>query len=159
MARLVPRQARYPDGRELPAIVSTLDRLGNVSCVGLLLASWWLWRQLPATVPIHYAPTGRPDGWGDRSVLLILPAIAIGLYWMLTALARHPGLHGSVNVSSSNPAERDRQFFLAVRVRVPAIVSSESGDREHRVTRPSERSDDSRPLVRCPSSVSAAAAA
>jgi hypothetical protein len=106
---------RYRDGRALPGIVRALDLLSAATCVALLAFAAWAWPHLPRVVPIHFGASGNPDGWGDRAWLLVTVGFAAGTFWLLTALARHRDLHGSVITSSSEPAERDRQFFLAVR--------------------------------------------
>jgi len=48
------------------------------------------WNDLPARVPVHFGLNGHPDGFGSKSVLLFLPATAILLYVVLTAVARFP---------------------------------------------------------------------
>ena len=55
--------------------------------VGLALFSY---SSLPASIPTHFALGGEPDGWGPRWTILILPAIGLLLYSLLTILARFP---------------------------------------------------------------------
>ncbi len=40
--------------------------------------------------PIHFGLTGQPDGFGSKTILLVLPATAIVLYLALTVVARYP---------------------------------------------------------------------
>lgn len=100
----------------LPSIVHALDWLSAAICVALLGFAVWAWPQLPSVIPIHFGPSGQPDGWGGRAIVLLLPGLAIAMFWFLTAVARHRDLHGSVITSSPERGERDRQFLLAVRV-------------------------------------------
>lgn len=46
------------------------------------------WPWLPATVPMHFAADGRPNGWGARSTLWLLPGIALVVFGVLTIAAR-----------------------------------------------------------------------
>lgn len=39
---------------------------------------------MPAQVPTHFGFSGRPDAWGPKSRLLLLPLVAIGLFIVLT---------------------------------------------------------------------------
>ena len=90
-----------------------LDWLSAAVCAGLLAFAAWVWPDLPASVPVHYGLSGEPDGWG---VLLILPALAVGMYWFMTAVARHRDLRNLVFATPQEPGQRDRKVFLAVRL-------------------------------------------
>lgn len=46
--------------------------------------------RLPARIPTHFGANGRPDAWGPSSMLLVLPAIAVVLYALMTVVARYP---------------------------------------------------------------------
>lgn len=48
------------------------------------------WQNLPARVPTHYGFSGQADAYGGKSSLLLLPAVTIGLYLLLTVLSRFP---------------------------------------------------------------------
>ena len=41
---------------------------------------------LPETIPTHFDQQGIPDGWGQRSFILIFPGIGAFLYTLLTSL-------------------------------------------------------------------------
>ena len=61
--------------------------------LGLLLLCASLathWPDLPSRVPVHFDLTGHPDGFGSKTVLLLLPATAVLLYVVLTVVARYP---------------------------------------------------------------------
>lgn len=45
---------------------------------------------LPAEIPIHFGPSGRPDGWGSRDTIFLLPVLAAMLQAMLTAAPFFP---------------------------------------------------------------------
>ncbi len=48
------------------------------------------WASLPDTVPSHFGYDGRPDAFSGKSFLLILPAVAVFSYTILTFLSRYP---------------------------------------------------------------------
>ena len=43
--------------------------------------------RLPARVPTHFDVSGRPNAWGSPGSLWVLPAVGLGLYLLITALA------------------------------------------------------------------------
>ncbi len=73
---------------------SSQDLALEVAAVGGILLNLGLfglfWPRLPAVVPTHFGVSGRPDAWGDKSTILILPAASLILYFMLTIVSRYP---------------------------------------------------------------------
>jgi hypothetical protein len=45
---------------------------------------------LAGQIPTHFNAAGNPDAWGSAGMLWLLPAIAVGLYLLMTWVARHP---------------------------------------------------------------------
>ena len=66
----------------------------EVPALFFLLAAWvvgvWIQFDNRAEVPLHFNAQGEVDRWGDASTALLLPAIALVLYGLLTWLQRHP---------------------------------------------------------------------
>jgi uncharacterized membrane protein len=58
-----------------------------------LLIIWKWWPQVPTIVPTHFGPAGIADAWGSKESLFLLPAVAVGLYLLMTVLARFPNLY------------------------------------------------------------------
>ena len=59
----------------------------------ILVAMWglsaWAWQRVGDRIPVHWGPDGRPDRYGSRAEgLLLMPAIATGLYALLLVLPR-----------------------------------------------------------------------
>lgn len=50
------------------------------------------WTELPAQVPRHFGVSGAPDGWGDKSGMLLRPLTAVGMYILVTIASRHQRL-------------------------------------------------------------------
>jgi len=47
---------------------------------------------LPDKIPTSFDLTGHPVGWGSPVMLLLAPAVAIGLYMLITVVARFPSI-------------------------------------------------------------------
>lgn len=72
-----------------------------------------VWDALPASVPIHFGVTGRPDRYGSKSMLLFLPAVAVALTLLLTLVARFPqSFDYPVRVTPENAPRLYRQGRL-----------------------------------------------
>jgi uncharacterized membrane protein len=65
--------------------------VGVVLILAMLAVSAWAWPQIPdgAQVPIHWGPSGEPDGYGPKWMgLLGIPAVAAGVLALLVVLPR-----------------------------------------------------------------------
>jgi uncharacterized membrane protein len=66
-------------------------------CTVVLLAYLWIllyaeWDFLPSKIPTHFGPLGKPDSWGGKSSLWMLPMIGSGLALLLTVVRHYPHL-------------------------------------------------------------------
>ncbi len=48
------------------------------------------WGELPATIPIHFGISGKPDGWGAKDSIWILPLLAVVVNVALSIAAAFP---------------------------------------------------------------------
>ncbi len=46
---------------------------------------------LPDRVPTHFDAAGNANAWGSPSGMILLPAIAVGLYLLMSLVSRFPG--------------------------------------------------------------------
>jgi len=85
-------------GSERP-VIPDLKRSGVdvtlevLACLGVFLLvgiSAYYYRRLPETIPQHFKLKGEADGWGGKSILLIMPIIGVGLFTLLSVLSRFP---------------------------------------------------------------------
>ena len=67
-----------------------LDWLSLAGVVLFVLYIIYQFGKLPDEVPTHFNHAGEADAWSGKGTLFILPAIAVGLYIMLTLLNRSP---------------------------------------------------------------------
>ncbi|MBK8229529.1 MAG: DUF1648 domain-containing protein [Candidatus Eisenbacteria bacterium] len=65
-----------------------LEVLALASLVSLLGLVAGYWTQLPERIPTHFGASGRPDGWGGRSMLLLLPLVTLVMYGTLTLVGQ-----------------------------------------------------------------------
>jgi uncharacterized membrane protein len=47
--------------------------------------------RLPDKIPTHFDMAGNPNGWGTSSTLLFLPALAVGIYALISLVSLFPG--------------------------------------------------------------------
>jgi uncharacterized membrane protein len=80
-------------GREGVWMRKVLEVVG----LGLLAALGWISYQavygpnpLPQRIPTHFNVAGQADGWGSPSALWLLPAVAVGLYVLISVVASFP---------------------------------------------------------------------
>lgn len=69
------------------------------------------WSSLPARVPTHFGVSGVVDAWGDKRSILILPAVSLVLYALLTIANRYP--HKFNYAWPITPQNAERQYKLA----------------------------------------------
>lgn len=68
----------------------------SVEVIGLLiLLSFWIftlfyYNQLPDIIPTHFGAEGKPDGFGPKWTIVILPLISTLIYAFMTVAARFP---------------------------------------------------------------------
>ncbi len=77
----------------------------------MFVLSAWAWMQLPAgaQIPVHWGPSGEPDGYGGKLMgLMLMPTIAAGLVILFEIIPR-------VEPRRENIL-RSRQAYNAVRV-------------------------------------------
>jgi uncharacterized membrane protein len=70
------------------------------------------WSAMPDRVPMHFGISGKPDGWGPRWTLFLLPVIAVALLSLLTVGKRFPS-HFNYPVPVT-PENRERQQQLGL---------------------------------------------
>jgi len=70
--------------------LETAAALGLLMMFYVAIKSWPL---LPETIPHHFGVSGKPDAWGDKWILWLLPGISLVLYVGLTILSRYPHIY------------------------------------------------------------------
>jgi len=106
-----------PRPKILPELTA-LDKFVEAICLSLLLLLWafsiFAYVQLPEIIPIHFNASGKPDGYGSKMTLFLLPLISSALYLGLTSINRYPHIFNyTVKITEANAAQ---QYKLATRV-------------------------------------------
>jgi uncharacterized membrane protein len=83
--------------------------LETICLAALALMVWVTWAALygpdplPATIATHFDMAGHANGWGSSKMLLLLPAVALSIYLVMTLVARAPGsFNYPVRVTAEN---------------------------------------------------------
>jgi uncharacterized membrane protein len=90
-------------------IVEALSLLALAATVGLVAFHW---SALPDRIPHHFDLAGRPDAWGGKWILLLLPAMSLILYTALTGVGRYP--HRFNYVWPITPQNAAGQYRIAI---------------------------------------------
>jgi uncharacterized membrane protein len=64
--------------------------LGILTMLYVTIKSWPL---LPETIPHHFGASGKPDAWGGKWTLWLLPGTSLVLYVGLTILSQYPHIY------------------------------------------------------------------
>lgn len=91
-----------------------LQILALAGAVGLLVSLVIAPGVLPDRVPLHFGMDGQPDRWGSSWELMLVPVIALGLYALLTFVARIPHHYNYPFAITAQNAES--QYSLARRL-------------------------------------------
>lgn len=70
--------------------------------------------KLPATIPIHFNASGRPDNYGNKLTLFLLPAIGTIVYAGITYLNKYPWVFNyMVQITEENAGS---EYSIATRM-------------------------------------------
>jgi uncharacterized membrane protein len=94
-----------------------LDSIGIVGIILMIVYVIMCYNDLPNTIPKHYTATGQADGFGGRSILLVLPALTIVIFLILTVSLKFPHLFNYPFAVTDENAERQyKNLTLMVRI-------------------------------------------
>lgn len=98
--------------------LSPFDKFLERSGVIILVVTWafalFVTTNAPEIIPVHFDMSGKPDRYGNKLTLLLLPAIATPLYLGLAWLSKRPHL---LNYLTPITAENARkQYTMAARL-------------------------------------------
>jgi uncharacterized membrane protein len=92
--------------------------LEAISLTALAILLWITWaalygpRALTGPIPTHFDLAGHPNAYGPPQMLLVLPAVALVLYLLITVVSRNPAVFNyPVRVT---PQNRQRLQELAL---------------------------------------------
>jgi len=97
---------------------SDADKLIDIVCITILAAAFVYislnYSALPDRIPTHFDGSGKPDGWGTKESVWLLPALGSLLYLGLRLLYRIPhNFNYLVKITAENA---EKQYSLAVKM-------------------------------------------
>lgn len=102
-----------------------LQALSFITLLGILLLTFYSFITLPAKIPTHFGFDGRPDAWGGKSALLLLPIFSAVFYAALTVLERFPQIYNyPVEITEQNAAAQyklGRLLIECLKLILPAV--------------------------------------
>jgi uncharacterized membrane protein len=98
--------------------LSPLDKALELAGTVFLFLMWaitiYTFIKSPPTIPIHYDGYGKPNGYGDKMTVWILPILATAIYLGLTFLNKYPHIFNYMTEITVENAKR--QYTLATRL-------------------------------------------
>lgn len=100
-----------------------LEAISVASLAAIIAVVATHWNELPNIVPKHFGASGKPNGWGSKNNLWILPATAVGLYVLLTLAALYQQLINlPISVDRSRPEVRQILFRFANTLKAVILI-------------------------------------
>ncbi|NEW08536.1 DUF1648 domain-containing protein [Paenibacillus sp. SYP-B3998] len=90
------------------------DALAIVILLGIMAYTAFVWAALPDQFPTHFDSSGKPNGWGGRGNLLLLPILSVFIYAGLTLLRKVP--HKFNYLREITEANAQRQYVIAIQM-------------------------------------------
>lgn len=91
-----------------------LDGLCFVTVIGTVVLVANAWGKLPDRIPHHFDFSGRPDAWGGKWVLLVLPVFSVVLFIFLGAIRNIPHRFNYLWPITEQNAERQYRIALSM---------------------------------------------
>lgn len=108
-------------------VTRVLEALAIAALLSMFAGVWMRWDALPDRYPTHFNAQGQPDKWGRKHGTLVLPAIASGVFLLLTAVSRlNPRFYNTpFPVDRDNPAVHAelRQMIVALKAVVMGMMA------------------------------------
>lgn len=96
----------------------TSDLLVDIVALVAIAALWgvpaYFYSSLPDTIPTHFGFDGKPDDWGEKWFLWIVPGLATTMYIFLHFLSKFPHLFNYTTTINQDNALR--QYTLATKL-------------------------------------------
>lgn len=67
---------------------------------------------LPATIPTHFDVAGKPDGYGSKMIILLLPGITLGMNLLLALICRLPAYKYNYTITITRE-NAERQYRMS----------------------------------------------
>jgi len=100
-----------------------LDIVGLIGVIFTVVVVITSYNDLPDTISTHYNVSGQPDGYGGKSILFVLPAVAIVTYLIMTIGVRFPyTFNYPFEITEENAERQYKNMTLMIRTLKTFIV-------------------------------------
>ncbi|RCW76945.1 DUF1648 domain-containing protein [Saliterribacillus persicus] len=72
----------------------------------------YLWSDIPNQIAIHFS-SGKPDNWGSKFILFIMPAVSVLIWYLMGLLVKNPEKLNYINLTEEN---KEIQYSKAEKV-------------------------------------------
>ena len=72
----------------------------------------YLWSEIPNQIAIHFS-SGKPDNWGSKFILFIMPAISVLIWFLMGLLVKNTDKLNYINLTEEN---KEIQYSKAEKV-------------------------------------------
>lgn len=94
-----------------------LERLGWIALCTLVGYTGYAYPGLPETIPVHLNARGEVDGFGQKWMFLLLPAIGVILFLGMSWITRFPHrFNYPVNITEDNASQQYANAARMIRV-------------------------------------------
>ncbi len=99
---------------ELDSTDKAISAVGFLAAITLILLPIYYYDSLPEIIPRHFGLDGKPDSFGGRELLWILPAVGLVLYLGLLILNKYPHIFNYLIEITEKNAKR--QYTIATKM-------------------------------------------
>lgn len=120
MAEVIVMKTPYRPILNIPKtrVEKLIDIIGLNIFIASILFLLLNWGNIPEKVPGHFNRFGNVDRWGSKYEILILPAIGLFIYVLISLLEKAPHMHNyPIRMNKSNV----QQFYLNSRINLNVI--------------------------------------
>ena len=87
--------------------LTVLDKMLELVSLFALCLIWWLaiyyFFVLPNIIPVHFSASGKPDSYGSKETIFILPIIGLFIFILLSLLNKYPQIFNyPVKITAAN---------------------------------------------------------
>ncbi len=91
-----------------------VEGISWVVALGMMCFAVWSYTHLPPTIPMHFDGAGKPDNYGGKASIFVLPLIGSILFGVLTVLNNYPQ---SFNYPTEiTPENAQKKYTIATRM-------------------------------------------
>ena len=91
-----------------------MEVLGLVFLLLMIGLPVYYFSELPEVIPQHFNAAGEPDGFSQKSIIWVLPAIGLMMYSSMWALNRYPHIFNYPTEITKDNAKR--QYHIATKL-------------------------------------------